>query len=692
MVDKKDRKWGKIVSSKDYDHLNNKIKTGSSTFLQSQKNREAIKENIEKVVPPEQLESIHKFGKILFRLLKDGLDTSITTNQYLFELIKDTIKTKKLYDGLYKIDVIKKDQKGIVCRISWGNYQTDITIDNAKIMEKKPVEDKMEEWFTVTKTYRDKTGALVSKQRPGRKEDFLEEIDYRDSVIVDIHQGKVRKINPEDIIDEIKNYIKRDDSDKVKAKKIQTAMKFFNDSRDRMSSEYITEFFKWVAEKQKKRQGKWKEEVTRVDFAEVLKRFINKEKAYVHKGSDIDKSALQFLLKKLWVKDDKVFHEIAHSEVDKIDEWLFFDVGWTVNGIKNIDKVIKWKDGKTIKKTKTIISEHIDESDEAILTNRTCSTTHMIFRIAKQLWMINKEELPQLERFMHFVNTVDSMDYQISSIDYPNNYQTLFGLYRKMDIKDVYEYFKNPNNSGFERLAPSYMESITIKNENGTTTNLNEISKTHHERIDKNIENFKKIHNEKKEFWFKNTKYIVDLEWEIEDGAQTAGYHGYGYFTIGKERGNIYMYSPKKMPFMIEGFPTDGHFLIINNPAKENVEPIIDNFLCTDEIKKSILEKIEEKYRKKNIHSIIEQRTEKLLGTIDEKTLKIGRTYQAIINNITNKILYVNLDNEGKIRGMIRFENKEDVKKFNRWDMIKVRIDDIKKNEEYPFLILSTAK
>jgi|GEM_PF-1697211 len=111
-------------------------------------------------------------------------------------------------------------------------------------MEKKPLKDKMEDLFTMKKTYRDNQGKIISKERPGRKEDFLEEIQYRDSVIIEINQGKIRKINPEDIIDEIKNYIKKNDSDKVKAKKIQTAMKFFNDSRDRMSSEYITEFFK----------------------------------------------------------------------------------------------------------------------------------------------------------------------------------------------------------------------------------------------------------------------------------------------------------------------------------------------------------------------------------------------------------------------------------------------------------------
>jgi|GEM_PF-1762589 len=118
MKNNRKKQRNEIVSSKNYAYLDHKIVSGSSTFSQVQKNREALKNNIEKVVPPEQLENIRKFGKVLFRLLKDGLDTSITTNQYLFELIQDIVKTKKLYDGLYKVDVIKKDQKGIVCRIN----------------------------------------------------------------------------------------------------------------------------------------------------------------------------------------------------------------------------------------------------------------------------------------------------------------------------------------------------------------------------------------------------------------------------------------------------------------------------------------------------------------------------------------------------------------------------------------------
>lgn len=126
------------------------------------------------------------------------------------------------------------------------------------------------------------------------------------------------------------------------------------------------------------------------------------------------------------------------------------------------------------------------------------------------------------------------------------------------------------------------------------------------------------------------------------------------------------MYNPQKLPFMIEGYPTDGHFLIINNPAKKNIDRILKKFWCDDEIKKEIREKIEEKYRKKNAHQIIEERKENLLKPIEKKDLKIGKSYTAVINNITNKIIYVYLDNEGKIRGLIKFENKEDAKKFNR--------------------------
>jgi len=162
----------------------------------------------------------------------------------LFELIKDVLKKKQLYDGLYKVEVIKKTKDGIICKIYSGNYQTNIKINNEQIMAKKPKEDKLEEIVIMTKKFKNAKGELISKERQGKPEDFLDEIQYKDSVIIDIQKGQIRKVDLDNIIDEIKTYLKKNDNEKIQAKKIHTAMQFLNDSKDRISSEYISEFFK----------------------------------------------------------------------------------------------------------------------------------------------------------------------------------------------------------------------------------------------------------------------------------------------------------------------------------------------------------------------------------------------------------------------------------------------------------------
>jgi len=54
------------------------------------------------------------------------------------------------------------------------------------------------------------------------------------------------------------------------------------------------------------------------------------------------------------------------------------------------------------------------------------------------------------------------MDYQISGIDYPNNYQTILGLHRVMDIKDIFDYFNQPERTGFEKLPERYLNKTKI--------------------------------------------------------------------------------------------------------------------------------------------------------------------------------------------------------------------------------------
>ncbi|MEI6118970.1 MAG: hypothetical protein WCP92_07295 [bacterium] len=256
------------TSSRKYADLDQKIVTGSNTFSQVQhKTKEELAKEMvikkeEKNKLLQQQENIKKFGKSLFLNLKDSTDNSVVANNYLFELIKKYIKDKKAYRGLYKIDVVKKDDQGIACKISGANYTHDMKISNEEIMKEKKtthmkritneqgkrieqpieVEDKLEDIFTISKTYTTQEGEKRVKTRPGKKEDFLMEIDYGDSVIIDVQNDNVRKIEPDDIIEEIGTYIKKNDSNDIKSKKIQTAMKFFNESKARLSSEYIKEF------------------------------------------------------------------------------------------------------------------------------------------------------------------------------------------------------------------------------------------------------------------------------------------------------------------------------------------------------------------------------------------------------------------------------------------------------------------
>lgn len=276
------------------------------------------------------------------------------------------------------------------------------------------------------------------------------------------------------------------------------------------------------------------------------------------------------------------------------------------------------------------------------------------------------------------------MDYQISNIDYPNNYQTLFGLYRNLDIKDVFEYFQNPEHTGFERLPERYMKKTKAirKSKYGEDQMkpLITLSQEHQQRIQENIKNFQELQKEGKEMEYKNAKFIVDMEEKIKDGPQTSGYHKdekknnrYGYFTIRSKRQNIYMYSPKKMPVMIEGFPTEsnGHFLIVNNPTLGDLERILGifttgNAAVKDDIMKRLRELQENKDTKTMTKEDIQKRAKSFLRPLTEQDMQIGRKHTGVINNINDKVAYITLDDKNIFNGKIQVKDKQELKKYKR--------------------------
>lgn len=117
----------------------------------------------------------------------------------------------------------------------------------------------------------------------------------------------------------------------------------------------------------------------------------------------------------------------------------------------------------------------------------------MIYYMLDQLGQISDNHKKQLQRFINFVDIIDSLDYQASGIDYPNSYRTLFGLYRNLKIEEIYKYFENPAHTGFELLSDDFLIKHTTKKYNKETKimediSLKKISENQKKRIEKNME------------------------------------------------------------------------------------------------------------------------------------------------------------------------------------------------------------
>jgi hypothetical protein len=92
------------------------------------------------------------------------------------------------------------------------------------------------------------------------------------------------------------------------------------------------------------------------------------------------------------------------------------------------------------------------------------------------------------------------MNYQISGVDYQNNYRTLLGLHKNLvdngNIHDIYYYFKDAERTGFEILPDHYLKSKKTKDKKGREISLKEISEKRKNEIERNKAEFKEMENQ----------------------------------------------------------------------------------------------------------------------------------------------------------------------------------------------------
>ncbi|MBU1757721.1 hypothetical protein KKG31_00800 [Patescibacteria group bacterium] len=97
----------KVYSAKPHTLKDNKESKLSREAEQYFKNK-----NRKNRQPSKDREKIEDFARnVLFKNFQEALDSSQTSNTYLFELLKKHRVKKELHDGLYKINIIKKNEK-----------------------------------------------------------------------------------------------------------------------------------------------------------------------------------------------------------------------------------------------------------------------------------------------------------------------------------------------------------------------------------------------------------------------------------------------------------------------------------------------------------------------------------------------------------------------------------------------------
>lgn len=419
----------------------------------------------------------------------------------------------------------------------------------------------------------------------------------------------------------------------------------------------------------------------------IFKRLYNKNivfhwekqrNGWIKPKADIDGQASMLLLKLCgFFKDDNgdsIRPNINFVENGKwLSKWLHLDTNQTIDWLK-----VEKKHGIKIKKDKedseryikyetlfnssVTLDEHWDASDMANETNRPTSTTHIVYTLLKELWQIPGKYKKQMQKFVDFVDIVDSKYYSIAWSDFDNLHRTILWLHRNLPIEYVYNYFKNTENTGFEILDQEYLcnRNNDVMIEKGKKESLKNISDQKKDSLERakikyNIADIKCQYLSYGKFSF-----IIDIWSKINYCPQVSEYNGRWCFRL-FPNGDVYIYSPEGLPESIGKYKTNSPFLIKNMNRTEFFK-LLKEFDFNDRIegKEWIMNSIDIIYS--NIESKIRAKEWKLKQKEQEelnfnkkvsdlskiKNLKVWEKYKWIIDWVRNNMFYVWIDSDNK--------------------------------------------
>ncbi|MDD5213118.1 MAG: hypothetical protein PHG82_01715 [Candidatus Gracilibacteria bacterium] len=245
--------------------------------------------------------------------------------------------------------------------------------------------------------------------------------------------------------------------------------------------------------------------------------------------ANLDYKTSLFLLKKygFYDSDNQIKHVYRGQDIKVNELKLGYSNG---NPMSLIDFGTKYENFKLKNLGVGVVSE----------SNTTHSLSHMIYLYSSILKDSAKEEKEQTERFLKFIDlsTVNKDELYMSKFDnfdlYNNSYKTLFGLAKYMKVENIYKYFENSENTGFEIMTDELLKK------NGLYTLSLKVFNT----ITQSFVDFNN-RSEKKSLFTGDVEFILDIDSEILNCLEVCSSLGKGVIKVA-DNGDVIVNSPVK--------------------------------------------------------------------------------------------------------------------------------------------------
>ena len=305
------------------------------------------------------------------------------------------------------------------------------------------------------------------------------------------------------------------------------------------------------------------------------------------------------------------------------------------------------------------------------------SSTRMVYEIVKKMDLITKlpeDDQKTLERFVYFVDFAYRLKQRIYGMDAMYICGTLFGNYKRLTLKDIWEYLKNnPTKTWFEPLTEDEAEKLKILKPKGTikgniyeSDTMANIVRQKQEDLTKALNKLIEIEDERtliyKSAWYKEQEFFFDIGTNTQLLEEIAPMWEYAFCKLHPSN-EIYIRSYYDLPPNFWWFVTENGNTIHGKLTEKNIE----NFLSVFEWDDTIKDKIRSQFQKNM------EKTK----TPEKQEIKVGEKYEGTVDNVQDFGVFIKIKKWNYLQSWLLHKSEMNNKKLNKWDKVDVVVNKI---------------